>query len=440
MPTLCLLCCCGSADLIAKPSTSPPRRHPQYGQEPNKRYVTRGRLEKMLEREYELLVERMPKERAKQTQYFVFADTVSARSFRGAGECHGWMGVRAQLYPEAEPSQVVLHVRMIDERNKQQAEALGMLGVNLLYATFYLKREPQKLLDSLLDVVGRGRIEIDECHMSGPYFDTVDHRLTALHLITSGLTNAVMFDNKGQLVTAADHLYKKDVLVLRGRFRPVTKVAIDMSVCAERMMKGERDSDLLVLAEISTRHLATTEGTAVDHKDFLSRVDVLCAQGFSVVVSDYLRFFRLREYFSRYTRRRVGFCMSVFNVIDLFEEQYYEGMNGGILEAMGRLFSGDVRLYVYPRHNPKNKENTKELITADSILSDNSSPLSHLYAFLRIRNKLIPVTGYSPDVLNVDMQAAIQDLQRGGRAWEAMVPEHAVAMIKEKRLFGFDSQ
>ena len=391
----------------------------------------------MLEREFSLLVERMPKERVKQTQYFVFADTVTAKSYKGGGECHGWMGIRAQLYPEAEPSQVTLHVRMLDERNKQQSEALGILGVNLIYAMFFLKRNPHKLLLSLLDVVGRSRIEIDECHMSGPYFDTVHHRLTALHLITAGLTHAIMFNECGEVVSAADHLFKKDVLVLRGRFRPVTKVAIDMSVCTERMMKSDGATDLMTLAEISTAQLAV-DGEGVDHKDFLSRVDVLCAQGFSVLVSGYLRFFRIREYLGRYTRRKVGFCMSVFNVLDIFEESYYEGMHGGILEAMGRLFSGDVRMYVYPRYQA-GSGGSDSLITAESLMKDPSKQLSHLYAFLRSRSKLIPVTGHDPEVLRIDTRSAIVDLQRGGTDWEKCVPANAVQMIKEKHLFGYNS-
>ena len=408
-----------------------------YGQEPGRRYVTKGRLQKMLDREFEILLERMPKERGKQTQYFVFSDTIAARSFKGGGNCHGWMGLKAQLYPDAEPSQIILHVRMFDTTNQQQQHALGILGVNLIYAMFYLKRDPYKLLDSLLEGVGRDRIEIDQCQLSGPYFDSHNPRLTALHLVTSGLTNAILFDASGSIVNAGDIFYKKDVLVLRGRFRPVTRVAVDMRASAEAMIGKKR---MVTLAEISTRQLINSNSGVDYHKDFLSRVDVLCSQGFHVLVTDYLRFFRLREYLHTYTRRTVTFCMSVFNVIDLFQEHFYEGMEGGILEAMGRLFSGNVTLLVYPRQNPKDPN--RSLITADNILTTKTSfdpSLHHLYAFLRETGKVIPVTGYEESILTIDTAHVLQDLQQGGSHWETVVPTAAVEMIKEKRLFGYNS-
>ncbi|KAJ9452452.1 hypothetical protein DIPPA_16753 [Diplonema papillatum] len=411
-----------------------------YGQETNKRYVTRGRLEKMLSREYDLLVDRMPQSRASKTQYFVFADTVAAMSYSGKGECHGWLGVRAQLYPNAEPSQILIHVRMLDSLNKQQAEALGILGVNLLYSTFYLKRQPLKILEALLDNVGRERLEIDQCHLSGAYFD-VDPRLIALHLITKGLTHAVLFDADGNVANVGDVLYRKDVLVLRGKFRPITRVAADMKMAAAEMLKAEEgvtERSIITLAEISNRQLTTTgDNKEVDHHDFLSRVDAVCSLGISVIVSDYLRFFRLREYLGRYTRRKVRFCMSVFNVIDLFQESFYQGMPGGVLEAMGRLFSDDVRLYIYPRVDP---ENPSKLITADGLFLEGpqQKSLSHLYSFLRLRGKVVPVEGYDQSVLQIDTSSVIVDLQRGGEQWEKVVPPEVVKTIKQNQLFGYN--
>src|SRR5437764_8905728 len=188
------------------------------------RYVSRGRLQAMLDREFDLDVERLGKERGDNTSFFAFADTVVARSYRGGNECHGWMGVKFQSHVHDEPSQIILHVRMLDAEASLQQEALGVVGVNLLHAAFFQHHEPERLVESLLDQLTTGRIEIDLIEMKGIEFRGVDNRLLALKLVQLGLSGAAMFAPDRQVLQPSEVLRKKAILVERGSFRPPTVV------------------------------------------------------------------------------------------------------------------------------------------------------------------------------------------------------------------------
>src|SRR5688572_20022702 len=188
----------------------------------SERYVSRQRLYSMLDHEFGLLSERLKQKRGSTTKFFVFANTCAARSYTRRDETHGWMGVRFQTHPGAEPSDIFIHVRMWDRENLQQQEALGILGVNLIHAALYLFRDPQAVVSALLDNVGSDRVEVDYVKFSGAEFGAVDNRLLALQLVEHGLTNATMFLPNGELVQPADALYHKCILVERGSFRPLT--------------------------------------------------------------------------------------------------------------------------------------------------------------------------------------------------------------------------
>ena len=164
------------------------------------RYVSRERLELMLNREYDLLVQRLEELRGDRSSFFVFADTVAARSFKGTNECHGWMGVRFQTEPKGPPNEVILHVRMLDRENILQQQALGVIGVNLLYGTFYLAKDQDGFVRSLADGLGQGRIEVDMINFAGPLFADVDNRIMSLKLVEHALTNAVLFSPKGEVI------------------------------------------------------------------------------------------------------------------------------------------------------------------------------------------------------------------------------------------------
>src|ERR671929_271757 len=262
------------------------------------RYVSKGRLQAMLDREFQLNVERLGDQRGDDTSFFAFADTVVARSYRGGTECHGWMGVKFQAHPHDEASQIVLHVRMLDDEAAQQQEALGVVGVNLLHAAFFQHHEPERMVESLLDQLTTGRIEIDLIEMRGIEFRGVDNRLLALKLVQLGLSGAAMFGPDRQVLQPSEVLRKKAILVERGSFRPPTVVNIDMLEAARAAIVGDpsvAQREVLMLTELTMANLRAG-GDVVDRRDFLARVDLLSACGMTVLISDFLAYHRLAAY------------------------------------------------------------------------------------------------------------------------------------------------
>jgi hypothetical protein len=360
------------------------------------RYVSRRRLRTMLEHEYNLLLERLHPVRGKSTRFFVFADTVAARSYSRAEEGHGWLGIRFQAKPLADPSEIIIHMRLWDKENIQQQEALGILGVNLIYAALYLHHDPEQLIISLVDNATVARVEVDMIKMIGPAFQGIDNRFMSLKLVQHGLTDAALFTAGGEVVSPVDAFYKKGILVERGSFRPVTRATIDMLECGHRQFTREaavHEDELLTLMEMTLHHL--TEGDGIRPRDFLDRVDLLGALGKTVLISNFGRYYRLAAYFSRYTSRRVGIVLGVPSLLEIFEEKYYQDLSGGILESFGRMFKNDLKLYVYPWLNPENGE----LITATSMRV--APHLRHLHAYL-IENRFIAdLMGYDPACLPI---------------------------------------
>src|SRR5256886_2481544 len=313
------------------------------------RYVSRVRLQTMLDHEFDLLIERLDGKFGAEKTFFVFADTIAARSFKERNESHGWLGVRFQSQPRGQPIQIIIHVRLLDEANVEQQEALGIIGLNLLHGAFYC-RPPEELISSLQENLAPGRIEVDMIKFSGPAFTQVDNRLMSLQLVSQGLTDAVMFRADGETVQPAEVFYKKAILVERGSFRPVTYATNDMLDGARRKFLKESDcneSELVVLMEMTLENLLT-EGQ-LNHADFLARVDILGALGRTVLISKFGEYYRLASYLTRHTSKMVGLGMGVPSLMEIFDEKYYLNLEGGILEALGLMFKGALKLYVYPR-------------------------------------------------------------------------------------------
>jgi hypothetical protein len=385
----------------------------------------------MLDHEYELLRERLNAKFGSERTFFVFADTVAARSFKLHNESHGWLGVRFQTEPQGEPSQIIIHVRMRDEANVDQQEALGVLGVNFLYGAFY-HREPEKLISSLQENLAPRRITVDMIKFSGPAFAGVDNRLMSLQLVSQGLTNAVMFTSDGESVQPAEIFYKKAILVERGSFRPVTYATNDMLDGARRVFlsqSGCSENDLVVLMEMTLDNLLA-EGD-LNHADFLARVDVLGTLGRTVLISRFGEYYRLAAYLSRYTNRALGLVMGVPSLLEIFDEKYYLNLEGGILEALGRMFKGNLKLYVYPMIDEK----TGELLTAGKIQV--APNLQSLFRYLIDNNFIQEITHYNPDYLKIYPPDALAKLQAGDSAWEAMVPPEVARIIKERGFFHY---
>lgn len=405
-----------------------------YGEEQHGRYVSRSRLEKMLDKEFKLLGERIQDGSSKNRCFFAIADTVKAAGYKTMGQCHGWLGIRLQLYPQAPPSDIILHVRLLDKSNRQQQYALGVLGVNLLYGAFYHFRNPHQLLESLVDNLEPGRIEINTIHFQGPYFDDIDNRLMALHLVKVGMTNAVMFSPEGEVLQPADTLYKRQCLVFRGSFRPITHVNMDMARCGKEQFLAEdeiEENRTVLLAELTMANLMN-DGE-IDTQDFLARVDMLGAQGFTVLISNYLRFFRLRSYLNEFTKRKIGIVLGVPNIRDIFNEKYYTDLEGGILEAFGKLFSGNIRLYVYPMIGEDD-----EMITLENLRVDNKVRL--LLRHLVENGCIVPLKGANEEVLHIKSRDILKAIRQGRTDWKETVPEVVFETIVRKRLFNFDSE
>ncbi len=329
------------------------------------RYVSRQRLQAMLEHEWQLLVQRLDASRGASTQFFVFADTVAAKSFSRKEEGHGWLGVRFQTAPRAEPSEILVHARMWDLENARQQEALGILGVNLLHGAFFDSAHPDALIGSLMDNLTRDRMEVDMVKFSGPAFAGVDNRIMSLTLVEQRLTNAVLFSPDGDVLEPAELLYRAPVLIERGSFRPVTTVTQDMLTRSLAHMSHEPDMrgrEPVVLMEMTIRNLAAL-GEQVVHADFLARVDLLRTLGRTVMVTNYSRFHNVTTYLRRYTAERIGLVVGVPTLARLLEGRHYEDLPGGLLEALGRLLAGPVKIYVYPWRNTA----TGEVVSAESF-------------------------------------------------------------------------
>jgi len=401
-----------------------------YG--PAQRYVSRQRLQAMLGYEWDLLLQRLDASRGAATQFFVFADTVAAKSFSRKEEGHGWLGVRFQTAPHTEPSEIIVHARMWDLENVRQQEALGVLGVNLLHGAFFDSARPEALIGSLMDNLTRDRMEVDMIKFSGPAFAGVDNRLMSLQLVEQRLTNAVLFSPDGDVLEPAELLYGSSVLIERGSFRPVTTVTMEMLTRSLARMSQEPDMrgrEPVVLMEMTLRNLQSL-GEQVVHEDFLARVDVLRALGRMVMVTNYSRFHNVTTYLRRYTPERVGIVTGVPTLAQILDEKHYADLAGGLLEALGRLLAGPVKVYVYPWRNTT----TGELVSAGSFAVP--PRLGHLFAYLRENGFIEALDAPADAELSVMPRQVLAMIQAGDPAWERFVPREVVGVIKEKRLFG----
>tara|TARA_B110000459_G_C16619641_1_gene500871 strand:+ start:1233 stop:2708 length:1476 start_codon:yes stop_codon:yes gene_type:complete len=403
-----------------------------YGEEKKGRYVCRVRLEKMLKHEYQLIEERLKRENHPSKQYFAFANTVTTINFHKTTQGHGWFGVKFQTKAGQAPSEVFLHAMLHESDLLQQQLTTGLLGTNLLYGCFFFYKNPRELLKSLYDNLDRSQVEIDMIQMNGPDFDHVDNRLLSLQLVKNGMTEAVIFSPDGENLQAADVLYKKNILAIRGSFRPVTKVNIDMIAKGLSRFKKEPKVDpenIQVLFEITLNNLKS-QGD-IDEQDFLDRADILCSIGQTVLISNYKKYYKLIEFFSRHTKKRMGVIMGAATLVEIFDEKYYRNLNGGILEAFGILFSRDLKILLYPWRDTE----TKKLWTSKT--TPIHPRLKPLYNYLTFNKKIIDIENYDESVLSIFSTEALKRIKSGDTDWEDMVPTFVDQIIKEKCLFGY---
>ena len=406
-----------------------------YGIEDDRRYVTEERLKKMLVHENNLIEQRISREKHPNKLFFTYANTVATIDFAKKYKGHGWVGIRYQVHPEEGYNEIILHIRFHENDARLQQNTLGTLGVNLIYGAYYKYDNPKKLLRYLYDHIDKDQVEIDTINFSGPRFEKVDNRLMSLQLVKNGMTEAVMFAPDGNNVLPAKILYKKNILALRGSFRPVTKVNMDMyKRSLELFLKEKRVSEdnTEVIFEITLSNLRA-EGE-IDERDFMDRAELLCSLGQTVMISNFQEYYRVVEYFSRYTKERMGLAMGVNNLVDIFDEKYYRHLSGGILEAFGKLFFKDLKVYLYPL---KDKE-TGQITTSDNLKVH--PRMKELYKFFKYNGKVVDITNYDPNILDVYSREVLQMIAEGKSGWEDMLPERTTEMIKEHNLFSHQKQ
>jgi hypothetical protein len=403
-----------------------------YGVQEDGRYVSKARVKAMMHQEFDLVLERVAEIRPKSSRFFAYAATVAAKSFNRQNECHAWCGIRIQMYPGAAPSNIKIHVRMLDDNAEAQQQALGVLGVNLIYAAYYYFDEPKKIINSLTDNIKFGRIEIDSIEFIGPYFEDIDNRAINLHLIRSWKTRAIMFRADGSVAVPAEMLYKKNVLTIRGSFRPVTKLNVDMIEQGKKSfftLPDVNEENTVAIAEISLND-AKGQDAKVPEEDIVQRVQLLNLLGYNVMISDYTRYFSLRAYFRQYTKLQIGIVVGMINIKQIFDEDTYRGVEGGILEGFGKLFPDNTRLFIYPE------------LTAEGELSDFTAVkvqehLRFLYRHLLENGFLAGIESSDVNLFKIYSREVLKKLKNGRGDWEKSLPEPIVEEIIEKRLFGF---
>ncbi len=413
------------------------------------RYVSRQRLVQMLKHEFDLLDERLSDARGNDSTFFAFANTVAALNYSKTNECHGWMGIRLQLEPMGKPHDIILHVRMLDRDNRLQQDAIGRLGVNIVYGAFHLRHQPGKLIASLLDEIGSDRIEVDMIEFNGPDFDKFDNRILCLELIRNGLTHAVMFNEEGFVVQAAEMLYKQACLIERGSFRPLTRVNIDMLEKARAQFIGRKDVDeskLKVFMELTLG--ALNDDGEIDHNDFIARIEVINACGYGVLVTNYLEYYRLSAFLRRLVREPIGLVLGLNNLADIFKEQYYEDLDGGILEALGVLFKENLRIYGYPieletfeiySKQMGRGDNVEVVADEDGLITINnlvvSENLRNLYKYIRENGFLETIENYDRENMKLFSRDVFQKVCKRQQGWKDFLPQAVAKMIETKGLW-----
>jgi len=403
-----------------------------YGLEEDRRYVTQPRLQRMLGHEIALMEDRLSRQKHPDKLFFSYANTVTTIDFVKKFKGHGWVGIRFQLDPLEDYNEIVLHLRFKETDARLQQETLGILGVNLIYGAFYLNDNPKDLVKSFYDNLSNDQLEIDMINFSGPRFMYVDNRLMSLQLLKNGMTNAVMFGPDGNNLLPAQVLYKKNILALRGSFRPVTKVNMDMYEKSKKLFLAEKKVDkskTQIIFEITLSNL-TAEGK-INERDFLDRAELLCSLGQNVIITNFQQYFKLVEYFSEFTKERMALTMGSQNLVEIFDEKYYRNLSGGILEAFGKLFYRDLKVYMYPYLDA----DSGEFINSENLKVH--PRMKELYKFFKKNGRLINIDDFDKDILNIFSRTVLKMILNGENGWEEMLPKGIANIIKQKRLFGY---
>lgn len=422
----------GSSRTIAKAMSAYDKQFSDaiYSVENDGRYVTESRLKKMLEHECLLMEERLTREEHPQRIYFSYANTVATIDFAKKFKGHGWVGIRFQTEPDGDYNEIILHIQFKETDSRLQQQTLGIVGVNLIYGAFYQNNDPKKLISQLYDHLDKDQLDIDTINFSGPIFKNVDNRLMSLYLVKNGMAEAVMFGPHGKNILPANTLFRKNILLLRGSFRPVTivnmnmyKKSLDIFVKHNQVAK----EDTSIIFEITLNNLLT-EGD-LNEQDFLDRAELLCHLGQTVMISNFKEYYKVVEYCSQYSKEKIGLTIGVSNLIDIFDSKYYNNLSGGVFEALGKLFNRDLQVYLYPMFN-----NDNEVVTSKNLML-NEAHLQPIYQYFLDNKQIIDIDTYEEKNLRIFSRNVLRMIQHNESDWEVFLPEGVADIIKTKKLF-----
>jgi hypothetical protein len=380
------------------------------------RYVSKQRLEAMLDNEWAQLLAELKKTRGPQTRFFSFVDTVSARNFAGTNDPNGWIGLRFQSQPGGPPNDVLMHINMLDPTNILQQEAIGIVGVNLIYAAFYESQTKESFLGGVAQDVVKERVEIDYIDLRGPAFETWDRRTLLVHLVSAGFAEAVFFSSKGTAVPPTEVLYKRAVVLAPGYFGHVDAAhaqvhsrLLPSGIQELRHELGETKSELAGFFCLTAAPSAPNEAPP-DIPGLLRRIDALLATGGDVLLFRQRELYHMTALVNRYTTAPVRFVVGLSLIIRAFEDPY-GNLEGNRLEALARLFAQNVRFYAYPMTAADLREalnsasisgwewsEKTEWVSAAQLR--HAAPLGHLFAYLLASNFIVPM--HVPGALTAD--------------------------------------
>lgn len=388
----------------------------------NGRYVSESRLYDMLDHEYQLIEERLQHVCDDKT-YFVFADTVAAINYTRTIKGNGWIGIRFQHEPCGQSNDVVLHVKMTDTNNRQQQEAIGILGVNLLYACYHYRDNMEYFIKSLIDGI-KDRVKVDMIRVNGEAFSHIDNRLLSLYLIKHGLSEVCMLSEDGNPIHASEFLYKRDLMVVRGNFRPPTLVTEDVF---EKGFKQFNDEDYInndksiIMSEI-------TINEDIDEKDFLHRAKMLNGLGQKIIVSNCHNHQELINYLQDYKVQNLGLVIGVMELLKIIETKHRENQDGRLLVAFGELFTRNIKIYIYPA-----VQKDGSLMTLQNLPVPEDIDL--LYQHLLKSKQLIDITDFDEEKLGIFSWDVLESIKNGTDDWKKMVPERIIPLIQVGKYF-----
>jgi hypothetical protein len=376
------------------------------------RYVSRQRLEAMLDKEWTQLLAQLNESRGPQTRFFSFVDTVSTRNYAGTNDAHGWVGLRFQTQPDGPPNDILLHINMRDPANVLQQEAIGILGVNLIYGAFYELQTVDTFLAGLAQDVVRDRIEIDYVDFRGGAFEGWDHRALLAHLVSVGFAEAVFLSANGVIVPPAEALYKKAVVLAPGYFSHLDAAhsQVHMRLLGTGIRElhkelGESKAPPAGFFCLTAAPVAPSEA-GEDIPDLRHRIETLLAAGGDVLLFRQRELYHMTALVHRYTQAPVRFVAGLSLIIRAFED-VYGNLEGSLLEALARLFAQNARIYAYPMTVSDLQETLKQLNTTrwewtetnGTVSATNlrcAPPLGHLFAYLLASNFLVPMQVPAP--------------------------------------------